>query len=96
MARHKPFSSRDGEAAIVLGWEGLGEEASLGGESERVALCQAVPVWLLNTFVSRKLVFAAKPGEKNNYESMIWGSKGQKIFLLYLLISPNSIIIFLK
>lgn len=35
-------------------------------ETERVALCQAVPVWLLNTFVSLHASFGAKKAGKKN------------------------------
>lgn len=67
--RAKLFSCCGG-AAIVPLWEGHGKEASQGGETARVALCQAVPVCLLNTFVPNKLAFTGKPGEKNIFTEL--------------------------
>lgn len=70
--RAKLFSCCDGGPAIVLLWEGRREEASQGGETERVALCQDVPVCLLNTFVPKKLGFTARAGEKYIYGVLIF------------------------
>lgn len=78
--RARYFSSCDGGGdAIVCRREGWGGESVIGcsecmkgcgggrTETERVAPCQAVPVWLLNTFVSLHAGFGAKKKTGKNY-----------------------------